>query len=319
MNLRAVDLNLLVVLGVLLEEAHVSRAAVRLGMSQPAVSNALERCRSLFDDALLERFGTEMHLTAKAERLRAPIAALLADAGAIFDIQPPPLDEFRGAVRLTMADILGAVLAPALIAAVTASAPGIDLIFQPWVSRADAVAALVGGRCDLVVAVLSDLVGSELHVEALLRQDYVVLMRKGHPASESFDLDAWLAWPHVVVSASGRSVGALDAPLARIGRERRVGIVVPNFLVVADVLRASNMMAMLPELCARPAWREGLVMRPPAIAVEGMTLQLAWHRRRGDRRVIQFIADQIRRALAKLSPGHVLSDDVAAKRGERND
>jgi DNA-binding transcriptional LysR family regulator len=144
MNLRSVDLNLLVVLGVRLEEAHVSRAALRLGMSQPAVSNALERCRGLFDDAILERSGTEMHLTAKAERLREPVAALLADAGAIFGIQQPPLSELRGAVRLTMADILNTVLAPALVASVTELAPGIDLIFQPWVSRGDAVAALTG-------------------------------------------------------------------------------------------------------------------------------------------------------------------------------
>ena len=317
MNLRSVDLNLLVVLGVLLEEAHVSRAATRLGMSQSAVSNALERCRGLFGDPLLVKFGTGMHLTAKAERMREPIAALLADANAIFDIKQPPLSELRGAVRITMADILNAVLAPALLAAVTASAPGVDLIVQPWVSRAEAVAALVGGRSDIVIQVLSDLIGSDLHAEALLRQEYVVLMRKGHPASEAFDLDAWLAWPHVVVSASGRSVGALDAPLARIGRERGVGVVVPNFLVVADLLRASNMIAMLPELFARPTWSEGLVVRPPAIAVDGLTLKIARHRRRGDRRAIPFIAEQIRSALTCLAPAHVLSDRMAVNRDGR--
>jgi DNA-binding transcriptional LysR family regulator len=109
MNLRLVDLNLLVVLGVLLEEAHASRAATQLGMLQPAVSNALERCRRLFGDPLLVQFGAEMHLTAKAERLRKPVAALLA--GAIFDVRQPPLSELRGAVRITIADILNEVLA----------------------------------------------------------------------------------------------------------------------------------------------------------------------------------------------------------------
>jgi DNA-binding transcriptional LysR family regulator len=318
MNLRSVDLNLLVVLGVRLEEAHVSRAALRLGMSQPAVSNALERCRGLFDDAILERSGTEMHLTAKAERLREPVAALLADAGAIFGIQQPPLSELRGAVRLTMADILNTVAGACSCCFRNGigarDRPDLSALGVSW--RCSGCA--YGGRSDVVVAVLSDLVGSDLHVEALLRQKYVVLMRQDHPASESFDLDAWLAWPHVVVSASSRSVGALDAPLAHIGRERRVGVVVPNFLVVGDLLRAANMMAMLPELCARPRWSEGLVIRPPAIAIDGLTLKLAWHRRRGDRRVTQFIADQIRSALERLTPAHLVSDNVTANRSGGN-
>ena len=91
MNLRSVDLNLLVLLQALLEERHVSRAARRAGLSQPAMSNALERCRRLFGDPLLERQGRDMRLTAVAEALREPLAAVLGEVGRLVEAAPTPL------------------------------------------------------------------------------------------------------------------------------------------------------------------------------------------------------------------------------------
>ncbi|WP_328700184.1 LysR family transcriptional regulator [Brucella tritici] len=87
MNLRSLDLNLLVILDALLDEAHVSRAADRLNLTQPAVSNALQRCRVLFNDQLLERGRGTMRRTPKAEALRAPLKTLLAG---VLDLVDPP-------------------------------------------------------------------------------------------------------------------------------------------------------------------------------------------------------------------------------------
>ena len=110
MNLRGVDLNLLVVLDALLEEAHVSRAAERLGLSQPATSSALDRCRHLFGDRLLERAAGSMRLTPKAEALRPRLKDALA--GVVDVLAPPevPLADLRQTVRLLMADNLAALL-----------------------------------------------------------------------------------------------------------------------------------------------------------------------------------------------------------------
>ena len=105
MNLRGIDLNLLVVLDALLAEAHVSRAAERLGLSQPATSAALERCRHLFGDRLLERSAGGMRLTARAEALREPLAAALAAVAATLQAEPPPLAELTAAVRELAASI----------------------------------------------------------------------------------------------------------------------------------------------------------------------------------------------------------------------
>ncbi|CAN0567239.1 unnamed protein product, partial [Ectocarpus sp. 12 AP-2014] len=104
MNLRSLDLNLLVVLDALLDEAHVSHAADRLGMSQPAASAALQRCRYLFRDELLERGRGTMHLTPKAEALRAPLKSLLAEVVNLVDSPKVPLADISQTVRIAMAD-----------------------------------------------------------------------------------------------------------------------------------------------------------------------------------------------------------------------
>ncbi|ERI13640.1 LysR family transcriptional regulator [Brucella intermedia] len=104
MNLRSIDLNLLVVLDALLDEAHVGRAANRVGLSQPAASAALQRCRELFGDELLERGRGTMRRTVRAESLRAPLKSLLAGITELVDPSEPPLEEIRQSLRLSMAD-----------------------------------------------------------------------------------------------------------------------------------------------------------------------------------------------------------------------
>ncbi|WP_174292640.1 helix-turn-helix domain-containing protein, partial [Sphingomonas bacterium] len=109
MNLRTIDLNLLVLLQALLEERHVSRAARRVGLSQPAMSNALDRCRQLFGDPLLERRGTAMRLTVRGEALRGALAEVLAQVDALVDRAPPGLDRVERTVTLVVADAFARV------------------------------------------------------------------------------------------------------------------------------------------------------------------------------------------------------------------
>ena len=111
MNLRSIDLNLLVVLDALLDEAHVSRAAARLNLSQPATSSALDRCRHLFGDPVLERGKGGMQLTPKAEALRDPLKNLLVGIAAVVDAPEEQLSEIRQTVRITTADHPGILIA----------------------------------------------------------------------------------------------------------------------------------------------------------------------------------------------------------------
>ena len=111
MNLRSIDLNLLVILDALLDEAHVSRAAARLNLSQPATSSALDRCRHLFGDPLLERGKGGMRLTARAQALRDPLKNLLAGIAAVVDAPEDPLAAIRQTVRIITADHPGILIA----------------------------------------------------------------------------------------------------------------------------------------------------------------------------------------------------------------
>lgn len=295
MNLRGVDLNLLVVLEALLEEAHVSRAAVRLGLSQPAASSALERCRQLFDDRLLERAAGGMRLTAKGEALREPIRLALASVADALGARPTPLAELRQPVRIATADMPGAILAPRLFAEIARTAPGLDLIIHPWRGAGAALDAMARGEIDLALSMLPP-PGSSFRRRELLRETYVVAMRRDHPAGEAFDLDRWLAFPHVLVSSSGETHGDLDEALARLDLRRRVGMVVPSFLMVPPLLAASDLIAMLPSRCVAPG--DELLALPPPIPVQGFPLHIGWHVRHDDDPAVRHVADVIARLLA---------------------
>ncbi|WP_411037098.1 LysR family transcriptional regulator [Shinella sp. BYT-45] len=300
MNLRSIDLNLLVVLDALLDEAHVSRAAARLNLSQPATSSALDRCRHLFGDPLLERGKGGMRLTPKAEALRDPIRNLLVDIAAVVDAPEEPLREIHRTVRITTADHPGIILAGPLHRALAGSAPGIDLVIQPWHGAPAALDSLARGASDIAVSVFPAVEEAAFHCETLLHEHYVIAMRKGHPAAAAFSLDRWLEFPHILVSGRGDVRSPLDDQLAALGRSRRVGIVVPSFLMVPPLLDDSDLIAMTPGHTLPPDAAGRLHILPPPIPVPGFPLHLAWHRRRDKDRAVQHVANELRKVFAGL-------------------
>ncbi len=299
MNLRSVDLNLLVILHALLEERHVTRAARRLALSQPAASNALERCRQLFDDPLLERVPGGMRLTARAESLRDPLAAALAAVTQVMAPEPPDLAHLRRTVRLVMADQPGIALLQALLPALQEDAPGVDVVLLPWRGAADAMHRLETGEADLAVSLFPALPPTFRRVVAAA-QHYVVAMRGDHPAAAGFDRDAWLAWPHLVVSGAGHKQGSLEAVLARHGLMRRVGAVVPGFMMVEPLLRVTDLMATVPAATLSPA--HGLAVFEPPLEVADFRLHVAWHVRRDNDPAVRHVADRTCRLLGARHP-----------------
>ena len=301
MNLRSIDLNLLVVLDALLDEAHVSRAAARLNLSQPATSSALDRCRHLFGDPLLERGRGGMRLTPKAEALRDPLKTLLAGIAAVVDAPEEPLCEIRRTVRIVTADHPGIVIAGPLHRALARTAPGIDVVVQPWHGAPAALDSLARGASDIGLSVFPTIDEAAFHRETLLEEHYVVAMRRGHPAAEDFSLDRWLAYPHVLVSGRGDTRSGLDDQLAALGRTRRIGIVVPSFLMVPPLLEDGDLIAMMPSHCLPPDAADRFRIVPPPVPVPGFPLHLAWHRRRDRDRAVQHVAEELRRIFAGLA------------------
>lgn len=299
MNLRSIDLNLLVVLDALLDEAHVSRAASRLNLSQPAVSNALQRCRDLFDDPLLERGRGVMTRTSRAEALRRPLKEILH--GVVGLVEPPeiPLAEIARTVRIIAADDPTPMITGGLMPALRKSAPGIRVVFLPWRGAGSAARDLADGDADLAVAVFGK-DHEDLEIRAILRETYAVAMRRDHPATKAFDLEAWLAWPHVVVSGMGDPRTPLDGALRKIGRTRTIGLVVPAFHLVPDVLVSSDLIAMMPRHSIARHHRADIASFDPPIPVAGFPLHLAWHRRNDSEKAVRHVADLIEDIFAEL-------------------
>lgn len=293
MNLRSIDLNLLVVLDALLDEAHVSRAAHRLNLSQPAVSNALQRCRDLFDDPLLERGRGTMRRTVRAEALRGPLKSILSELNDLIDPPEPPLHTLRQTVRLTMADDPMFLIAGPLLTALQATAPGVTLIFQPWNGSAAVARDLLSGETDIAVSVFANQIDGIEQI-TLFDETYVVAMRRDHPAAQAFDLDAWLAFPHVLMSGTGDAQSPLDAQLAAIGRSRRVGAVVPSFQLVPSLLPHTDQIAMLPKHGFDQNAHPLLTSFDPPIDVSGFPLHLASHTRQSNNRGVQHVIAAIR-------------------------
>lgn len=300
MNLRSIDLNLLTVLDALLDEAHVSRAAVRLNMSQPAVSNALQRCRVLFGDPLLERGRGTMYRTQKADALREPLKSLLANVVGLIDPPDVDLKTLDQIIRITAADDPISLLVGPLIAALRDTAPEIKIVFQPWHGADASSEQLANGDIDLAISVFETSV-EDFEIHTLIEENYVVSMRRGHPAAQLFNLDAWLKWPHVIVSGRGDLRSPLDAKLKSIGLSRKVGVVVPSFQMVPRTLASSDCLAMIPQHSLALQDQTDLIHFKPPISIDGFPLHLAWHVRRSKDVGLLHVAETIKSIFKMLS------------------
>ncbi|WP_428392826.1 LysR substrate-binding domain-containing protein [Lichenicoccus sp.] len=300
MKLRGIDLNLLVTVDMLLDEAHVGRAAERLGLSQPAASNALARARALFGDPLLVRAPNGLRRTPRADAMREPLRAALAELARIVTAGPPDLESLRGAVRLVASDVPAAALGAALTAELAKRAPGIDLIFHPW-HAGDEVRRLERGEVDLVITVASASY-APLWTERLGTYPYAIIMRRDHPAAavETFDLDCWLAFPHIVVSGRGDQQGSVDEALARIGRQRRVAAVAPTFLHALELLCDTDLLAAFPTGVMESNVAAWLTCRPVPLTLAPVSLHLVRHHRTDLDPAVTLVAELVRAIAPQL-------------------
>ncbi len=277
-DLRRIDLNLLVVLEALLEEKNVTRAAGRLGMSQPAVSRALGRLRKLFGDRLLVEGRRGYILTERAEALRPVLRTTLVQIGSILEAGPFDPSAAIGTVRLLMLDLEAAALVPHLLSRLAAEAPNLDLDVVPLGSTA--LEALEKDAVDAVIGVIEE-APAGIHRRGLYNDNLVTLMRVGHPAANrTLTLDRYLELGHIVVRVTGEGPAPVDLALARIGRERRVRVRVPSFLAAAEIAARSDLVMTLPSSLARTAVAMGrFVALPPPLDIGGFTMSLLWHAR----------------------------------------
>lgn len=289
MNFRTLDLNLLRVFDVVMAERHVTRAAERLAMTQPAVSNALRRLREAMGQELFVPGPAGVTPTRQALALWPSVHASLQSLQQA--IEPPGFDPLHDARSFTiaMADATAAVLVPPLMAAWTRAGARSELRVVGLDTR-DPRPLLEGGSADAALGFFPDVArelamqgdGSTTRLDTLYECEYVCTARADHPlaAPDALTLDAYCDALHLRVSFAGRSRGYVDEALARMGRSRRVVLTVDHFSVAGQVVGQSDLLTVLPRSFV-PA--TGLAPQLACIdlpfELPRIHVALLWHRR----------------------------------------
>ncbi|AKU94171.1 Transcriptional regulator [Labilithrix luteola] len=283
-HLEGLDLNLLVALRALLTERHVTRAAARIGLTQPAMSHALARLRQLLGDPLLVRTASGMQPTPRAEAMRIPLDRALEELERVI-ARPAPFDPKTAKRQFTLAtsDYVELTLFPRLVARLRAEAPGVDVRVLHLVERA--TGPLSEGRLDLAFGLTEVLVGpaaaNGIRAQRIFDEKFVCVVRNGHPVvKRKLTLEDFVRLPHALVSLSGDPTGVVDEALAKIGKTRRVAVTVPHFLVAPHVVQDTDLVLTLAERVARMfSPMLGLAQFAPPLPIPGFAMSMVWHER----------------------------------------
>jgi DNA-binding transcriptional LysR family regulator len=279
-DLATLDLNLLRVFDAVARERHVTRAAEKLNLSQPAVSNALARLRHALGDELFLRKPGGVEPTALAVSLAGPVAEVLDRLRQTLAVHAPfdPATTDR-VFTLALSEYAESVLAAPLLEVMAKEAPQALLAIR-HADRTNAHDLLESGEAELAVAVLPDPPALYTRVR-LLPEVFMTLVRAGHPLAEGeVTLARFTAFPHLLHSANGSRDGALDGPLNEAGFPRRLGAVVAHLGAVPEILARTDMvMTLSARLALRMAEVHGLVARPCPVEIRHTRLSLVFHRR----------------------------------------
>ena len=272
------DLNLLFTLDVLLAEGSVARAARRLRLSPSAMSRALARLREATGDPLLVRAGRGLVPTPRALELRGRVGQLVQEGEAV--LRPVGKLELPRLVRtftLRTTDGFAENFGAELIARTGAAAPGVRLRF---VLKPDKDSApLREGLVDLETGVVGKTMGPEVRAQALFRDRFIGVVRRGHPLSRGRMTPArYAAGRHISVSRRGLEQGPIDAALASFGLERRIVAIVGGFSAALGLARGSDLIASVPEKHTG-ILRDGLHSFPLPVPTPEITVSLLWHPR----------------------------------------
>jgi DNA-binding transcriptional LysR family regulator len=268
MNLAAIDLNLLVALDALISEAHVGRAARKIGLSQPAASHALNRLRDLFADPLLVRVGSRMELTSRALNLRESLSDTLRGVNSL--LVSDSFDPARSSrhFSIMMHDHVAHLVIPPLIKRLQSEAPGTMLHILPWQNPFSMTPERLRSVDLLVSCSTGELAGFER--DPLFRDTEVTVTRKGHPsASKMKSLKTFLNSSHVAVVGEGLTEDPVDTWLKEKGLTRQIALRVPNYLQALQAVAHANLVAFVPKRLAQSLARPlSLTLIPPPLDAE---------------------------------------------------
>lgn len=276
-DLTKIDMNLLVVLDILLEERSVSRAASRLYVTQPAISQSLRRLRRLFDDPLLVRVKGRMEPTPKALHLQSSLRAALLRLRSAVEGEPafePSTSTMR--FRIATLDYVMTALIPMFVGLLQREAPGIDLTISALSSHR-VFSALESGEVDLALGVFP-VFPSHISSEVLYHEHFLGLVREGHPlAQDPPCIEEYVSYPHILVSTTGEGESIVERTLRGQGLKRRIAVRVPYFLAIPPLLQETQLVATLPaQLVMRMQQSYPLFVFAPPLEIPTFPVEMAW-------------------------------------------
>lgn len=277
--LRRIDLNLLLTLQALLEEKHISRAALRLHKSQPTVSHALARLRELFDDPLLVRNGNRLELTSRANEIQPLLEEALGRLDSLLD--PPSFipGQSRRMFRLAMSDYGAQVVLPQLNRTIRDIAPSIELVVK-YASREAMVAGLIDGEIDLALGVFPRL-GDQLHRQTLFTETFACIVDAETLVDGVPNLEAWLRRPHALLTVNSEADNEIDLALEQQGLQRHIALRLPYWGLASDIVSGTDLILTVARRnTANIALDARFSVFEPPLAIPPFRFEQVWHARR---------------------------------------
>jgi DNA-binding transcriptional LysR family regulator len=288
MDIRRLDLNLLLVLDALFDEGSVTGAARRLKLSQPTVSLSLGRLRQALGDELFVRTPRGMSPTPRADRLRKPVRQIIETV--VEEILPVEHFDPATAQRpftFCLSDIGEMTFLPRIIERLRVEAPHVCVASVSLRPR-ELTESLEDGRVDLAIGYFPDLEAG-IHQQGLFDHSFVCLARRAHPKiGKTFDIAQFLALDHLVVSAEGRSQEIFERAMVDRGASRRIVLRTPHFMSAPLLVAGSDMITTVPRAVGM-AWaaQADLQLLEPPMDIPAIPLKQFWHRRfNDDRRLV---------------------------------
>jgi DNA-binding transcriptional LysR family regulator len=280
-RLRELDLNLLVVFEAIHREQNLTRAAEKLGLSQPALSHALSRLRELLQDPLFARNGRLMVPTPFARTLIGPVReALVSLENSLFPNQA--FDPSQSARRFVVGlrDALEAVWLPHLVEELQTNPSQLQLV-STRVSRTELETELINGALDVAIEIPVPVSSAIRHRQVAGGEKLVVVARKGHPAlksSKGIDLERYLEQTHVLVSSRRKGPALEDVVLRQSGKRRRVSLRCQNYHAACQVVRSTDLLLTMPERLARALNEQSdNLLVPFPVEAPALAIHMYWH------------------------------------------
>ncbi|MCX2722085.1 LysR family transcriptional regulator [Roseibium salinum] len=310
MNFASFDLNLLRVFDALMRERSATRAGEMIGLSQPAVSNALSRLRHHFADELFVRRGNDMVPTPRAEALATTIQKALQEIeGAIMDEEPFRPEELERVFTLCGADFFATLILPKLHLQVARTSPGVTLRMIEG-ATGEVETLLRDSTVDMALERDMPMDADWVSSAALMQSEFRIVAAEDHlrirdcgimPGS-ALPLDLYCELSHALRSVDGSLNGVVDTALAGVGRSRRVVLALPHFHAVAVAVSKSRLVAALPrQLAEDTASALGLAIYRPPVDIPPQKLRLYWHRRHDRSPVHKWLRTQIFRTVEAMA------------------